>query len=73
MFYLYYVVIPLSICILFGLLMYLGSVLRKKNPKVNQKIEVFEGWVREVWPNKKQKEAIVLFAIIGCFIWVLVK
>jgi hypothetical protein len=73
MFYLYYVAVPLGVFILLVLLMYLGSIARKKSPKVNQQLEVFEGWLREVYPNKTQKEAIVLFAIIGVFVWMLVR
>jgi hypothetical protein len=73
MFYLYYVVIPLCVFVLFAALMYWGNIARKKSSKVNQKLEVFEGWLREVWPNGVQKEAIVLFAIVGLFIWMMVK
>jgi hypothetical protein len=62
-FALHMLIIPLGITLAFLLVAFLVKAAMNKYPE-------FDRWAREVWPNRKQKEMIVLFAIIAFFIWV---
>jgi hypothetical protein len=63
MFFLHFFVIPISIALAFVLTAALIRIIMWKNPK-------FDQWVRDVWPNKKQREAIITVVVIVTFLWI---
>jgi hypothetical protein len=58
-FYLHYVIYPFLFC---GMALLILALAAKKFPE-------FRKWVNEVWPNQSQKEALVILAVIGLFLW----
>jgi nicotinamide riboside transporter PnuC len=63
MFFQDFFLIPIVIAVVFVLAVAIIRIIMWKNHK-------FDQWVNDVWPNSKQRSAIITTLVIIAFLWI---